>query len=123
MHHSTTYDRERAEFLIQVTGEMSLDGGKKLLTAGWGEHDYVADSIIIYDVGALDVLPDINGMPALSYFAVSNRESRGPNKIAFVSPEFKLDVVKRSLSGSTPIIRFDISYFNDISAAREWASI
>lgn len=122
MEFSTIFDHERAEFLIEVTGKMTLDDGKKLLRAVWADKDYLASDIVIYDVGALEALPDMNGMLALSYFVVSNRVDGGPNMIALASPEFKLDATKKALAGFARVIGLNINYFADVSAARDWAS-
>ncbi|MDA0821099.1 MAG: hypothetical protein O3C28_01590 [Proteobacteria bacterium] len=101
---------------------MSFEGAKQLLEAAWGNENYQASRSVIYEMGALEAFPNLNEMLALSHFVAKHRGNRGPQVIAFVSPEFESAVVKNMLAGFARIIGLKMCYCADISAARQWAA-
>ncbi|MFT4564849.1 MAG: hypothetical protein ACI9BW_004619 [Gammaproteobacteria bacterium] len=101
---------------------MPFEEAKQLLEAAWENEDYRDSRSAIYEMGALEAFPNLNEVLALSHFVVKHRGNRGPQVIAFVSPEFEAAVVKKMVAGFARIIGLKMGYFVDISATRQWAA-
>ncbi len=105
-------------YLVTLTGAMDLDAAKSMLEVLWQDAEYRTSAAVVYDVGGLDALPDLNDMLALSHYVATRRSRRGPGTIAFVAPEFASPGMKKVFAGFAKVVGLSLNFCGTEAQAR-----
>lgn len=97
---------------------MDLDAAKAMLQSLWEDAAYQQSAAVIYDIGGLDALPDLNDMLVLSRYVVTNKCRRGPVIIAFVAAEFASTGMKKVFAGFAKVVGLSLSFCSSKDQAR-----
>ena len=89
---------------------MEPDAAKAMLRLLWKDPDYRQSVAVIYDVGGLDALPDLNDMLGLSRYVVTHKRRRGPGIVAFVAPGFRSAGIKNVFAGFAKVVGLSLTF-------------
>lgn len=103
---------------VTLSGAMDLDAAKAMLRSLWQDPAYQESVAVIYDIGGLDALPDLNDMLVLSRYVVTNKRRRGPGVIAFVAAEFASPGMKRVFAGFAKVVGLSLNFCGSEAQAR-----
>jgi len=103
---------------VTLSGAMDLDAAKAMLRFLWQDPAYQHSVAVIYDIGGLDALPDLNDMLVLSRYVVTNKCLRGPAIIAFVAPGFASAGMKRVFAGFAKVVGLSLNFCSTEDQAR-----
>ena len=105
-------------YFVTLTGAMDLGAAKEMLRVLWKDAAYQNSIAVIYDIGGLDALPDLNDMLVLSHYVVTHKRQRGPSIIAFVAPEFASAGMKKVFAGFAKVVGLSLNFCGSQSQAR-----
>lgn len=98
---------------------MSLDSAKSMLESLWRDQEYLECRGVIYDLGTLAALPDLNEMMALSSYIARNKKGRGPRNIVFVASAFTEKSVANVFAGFAKVVGLKLSFCPSLEKAYE----
>lgn len=104
--------------LVTLSVAMDLDAAKAMPRSLWQDPAYQESVAVIYGIGGLDPLPDLNDMLVLSRYVVANRRRRGPGIIAFVAAEFASSGMKKVFAGFAKIVGLSLNFCSSEAQAR-----
>ena len=104
---------------VEVSGDITLDESRAILTRLWGDADYAKARAALWNLGTAKLL-NFEHTLNLCTFIVREMAGRGPAIIAIVSPAFADSMVAQTFRGFDRMVGLDLSFFADLGDARTW---
>jgi len=87
---------------VSLTGNITLDESKAILTRLWNEPKYAQARSAIWDLSGCNTLPDFDEFLVLTRFIANEKAGRGPRTVVFTSPAFAAPLFARASGFRTP---------------------
>ena len=107
-------------YQVSLTGNITLDESKAILTRLWNEPKYAQARSAIWDLSGCNTLPDFDEFLALTRFIANEKAGRGPRTVVFTSPAFAAPLFARALQGFEFLVGLSIKFMTNDSDAAAW---
>lgn len=105
---------------VSLTGNITLDESKAILTRLWNEPKYAQARSAIWDLSGCNTLPNFDEFLALTRFIANEKAGRGPRTVVFTSPAFAAPLFARALQGFEFLVGLSIKFMTNDSDAAAW---